>query len=436
MIVIIGAGISGLTLAYELQKANKPFILLESYSKTGGYINSIQYENYLLEVGPNSILIDKAFDEFINELDLADKVEDAAVVNKKRFVFKNGAIQQLPSGPLSLFTSSFFSWQTKKSFVKELFNSTTSNENESVYDFFTRRFTKELTEYTVDPFATGVYAGDIKQLLMAETFPQVIGLEKDFGSIIKGVFKKGFGEKRRTASLLGGLQTLTNSLTKKIKSISLNTKVVSIQKSVSGFTINLLKANNTTDTIYANKVVCCGTTFSAADIIQEYNPAVASILHAVHYAPIKAVYAAFKMKDVKHHMQGFGCLYPSKEKSYIAGTIWNSSIFKKRCPSDEVLTTSFIGGMHQSELTRLSDNEIESLVVQQLQKDLSITGAPTFIHIAGWTKAIPQYDLQLKNAKLAIKDLEKDQLYFCSNWTHAISLGSCIQNARDLALRL
>ena len=32
---------------------------------------------------------------------------------------------------------------------------------------------------------------DIKQLLIEETFPQLVGLEKEFGSILKGVFKSG-----------------------------------------------------------------------------------------------------------------------------------------------------------------------------------------------------------------------------------------------------
>ena len=68
MIVIIGAGISGLTLAYELEKAKKPYMLIESSSRTGGYIHSVQMNAYTLEVGPNSVLIDSAFQEFLDEL--------------------------------------------------------------------------------------------------------------------------------------------------------------------------------------------------------------------------------------------------------------------------------------------------------------------------------------------------------------------------------
>jgi len=436
MIVIIGAGISGLTLAYELEKANKPYILLESSSRTGGYIHTVKMKDYLLEVGPNSILIDAAFNDFLNELNLTSSIEDAAAVNKNRFIYKNARVKQIPSGPLSLLFSSFFSFQTKKNILKEVFNTSKTIENESVYDFFTRRFSKEFTQYTIDPFATGVYAGDIKQLLIEETFPQLISLEKQYGSIIKGVFKKGFGARRRTATFTYGLQTLTNTLTQRISNISLKTKALSVLKLESGLEVTIQKNGYEIEKIVANNVVFCGTTFHAAELLNEHFPTHASKLKQVQYAPMKAVYAAFKRKDVNHSMLGFGCLYPSVETSFLAGTIWNSSIFKNRCPEDEILTTSFIGGMHHPEYTCLIDEEIKERAVNQLKKDLNITGNPIFVYVAGWEKAIPQYDIHLKEARKEITHLKDQGIYFSSNWTNSISLGECIQSARNLAFKL
>jgi len=436
MIVIIGAGISGLTLAYELQKANKSYILLESSSRPGGYIRSEQSNDYLIEVGPNSILIDDAFDQFISELGLKDDVEDAAAVNKHRFVYKNGQIKQLPSGPASLLFSNFFSFKTKKVIFREFGNKSRTTENESVYDFFVRHFSEELTTYTIDPFATGIYAGDIKQLLIEDTFPQLVALEKEYGSILKGVFKKGMGTRRRTATFTDGLQTLTDTLASKLQSISFQTKALSVSKTDAGVEVSIQKDGAGAEKIQADKVVFCSTAFHAAEVLTSSFPEIAAKLNGVRYAPIKALYAAFKRSDVKHHMRGFGCLYPSSEKSFLAGTIWNSSIFKYRCPEDEILTTSFIGGMHRPEYTELSDNEIQLYAIEQLKEDLGITEEPTFIHVAGWKKAIPQYDIFLKEARKSINGLQEEHIYFSSNWTHAISLGSCIQNARNLALKL
>lgn len=436
MIAIIGAGISGLSLAYELQKAGKPYVLFESSSRPGGYIRSVQNGRYLLEVGPNSILVDKNFEKLLTELGLASKVEEAAAVNKNRFIYKSNKISRIPSGPLSLFFTSFFSFKTKISILKEIFNTSKTHASESVYEFFTRRFSKELTQYTVDPFATGVYAGDIKQLLMADTFPQVVQLEKEFASVLKGIFKKGFGERRLTASISGGLQTITDTLASKLNNIAFNSKAVSLSENAEGLILHIQNVNLSIKEHECSKVVFCGTTFHAAELLNACFPEISSRLKQVNYAPIKAVYAAFKRKDVTHDMQGFGCLYPSVENSFLAGTIWNSSIFKERCPEDEILTTSFIGGMHHPEYVNLSDDEILLRATQQLIKDLGINGSPTYTFIAGWDKAIPQYDSALNIAKDAIQELSTKKIYFASNWTQSISLGSCILNAQALACKL
>lgn len=436
MIAIIGAGISGLTLAYELQKAGKPYVLFESSSRPGGYINTQRIEQYLLEVGPNSLLSDQNLDAFISELNLNNQVIQAAPIQKNRFIYKNNNIQKIPSGPLSLLASDFFSFQTKKAILTEAFKKPKDIKDESVYDFFTRRFSKELTEYLVDPFTTGVYAGDTKQLLIKETFPAVHAFEQEYGSILKGVFKKGLGGRRKTISFKKGLGTLTDTIATGLSSLEFNKNILNITCIPEGIELQIKDQHGSVENRTFSKVVCCTTTFQSAGLIQQQFPDIAAALQQVRYAPMKAVFAAFKKKDVTNILQGFGVLYPSSENSFLAGTIWNSSIFEERCPKDEILTTSFIGGMIHAKNTTLNDISIKEHTIQQLKRDLEINGEPTFIHIAGWDKAIPQYDQYLRAARQATIPLKDKNIYFTSNWTNAIALGACIQNAIHMAKEL
>jgi len=437
MIAIIGAGISGLSLAYELQKAGKPYILFESTSKTGGYIHSKRFENYLLEIGPNSILMDKPFENFISELGLENEITLAAAVNKNRFIYKNGQIKKIPSGPLSLLFSDFLSFSAKKSILREINKKCNHYPDESIYDFFSRRFNKEITDYVVDPFTTGVYAGDAQKLLIQDTFPVLYAFEKDYGSIIKGLLKKGFGGRRKTVSLKNGLQTISDTIASSLTHLELNKKVIDIKLTHNVIDLTTQdQFSQLTETRRFSKVIFCGTTFHAAELLTNVLPDISWTLNQVHYAPVKAVYAAFKKTDVKNQMQGFGVLYPSVENSFLAGTIWNSSIFPDRCPEDEILTTSFIGGIKHPEYTRLTDQELKDRAIDQLKKDLQINGNPTFVYVAGWEKAIPQYDIKLQEARKAVAGLKEKNLYFSSNWSKSITLGNCIQNARELALAL
>ena len=55
-IAVIGGGITGLTAAFELQRANVPVTLYEADSRVGGVIQSVREGGYLAEFGPNSVL--------------------------------------------------------------------------------------------------------------------------------------------------------------------------------------------------------------------------------------------------------------------------------------------------------------------------------------------------------------------------------------------
>ncbi|MBY0404041.1 MAG: NAD(P)/FAD-dependent oxidoreductase, partial [Cyanobacteria bacterium] len=50
-VVIIGAGLSGLTCGHYLAKANIPFLILEASSQVGGRVKTENYEGFLLDYG-------------------------------------------------------------------------------------------------------------------------------------------------------------------------------------------------------------------------------------------------------------------------------------------------------------------------------------------------------------------------------------------------
>jgi oxygen-dependent protoporphyrinogen oxidase len=109
MTIIIGAGISGLSVAYFLQKLGKPYLLLEASNRVGGYLQSIREGNYLFELAANSILADEEVLNFLLELGLQDEILYPNTNSKKRYILKNGAYKALPSSPPSLLFNTFFS---------------------------------------------------------------------------------------------------------------------------------------------------------------------------------------------------------------------------------------------------------------------------------------------------------------------------------------
>ena len=65
-VVIIGAGISGLSCGHFISKKTNNFLILESKDKLGGIIQTNIEKNYICEYGPNTVLLNKEATKQIN----------------------------------------------------------------------------------------------------------------------------------------------------------------------------------------------------------------------------------------------------------------------------------------------------------------------------------------------------------------------------------
>ncbi len=427
MIAIIGGGISGLSVAYFLQKNNIDFVLFEKESKTGGYIQTEIIGNYILENGPNSILSNELTTQLITELGLDNQILSPKNVAKDRFVFKNGKYKKLPSHPLKIFISIFFSFNSKIKILKDLIsNKEKVDINISVKDFFITYFGSEITNYAVDPFMSGVYAGDISQMKINEIMPDIVKYKSNNGSIIRQLIKNA-GKRKKTHSFKLGMVSLTNALHAKVKSKIINDEILSINP-IHSNNIEVLTKNNT---FHFTSLVVCVPAFQVAKIRGF------ELFKGIHYAPMAVVHTVFKKSDIGLPFNGFGGLHPTIEKCFSLGSIWSSSIFDDRCPPDEVLFTTFVGGMHHINVLSLGENDIKYRVTLELVDKFKISNAkPVFQHIYMWPKAIPQYDKNYVALKPKILELENQNIYICSNWHQGISLTSCIEKAQNIANKL
>ena len=430
MIAIIGAGISGLSLAYYLEKQQIPYIILEASDKVGGLINSSKIGNYLLETGPNSILCDEFLIQFLKELGLEKDFIYPNPESNNRYIYKKGQYRKLPSNPLTLLTSSFFSWKTKLAVFKELFKKPQLIEDETLSHFFERRFSKEIVDYALNPFVSGIYAGDPQKLLTNKTFPSLIEFEHQYGSILKGFIKNKTGGRKLSLNFKNGMAQLPQAIASKIKAIAFNTSVESFKKNEH----NQFIINTNNGQYMADKVVFTCAAKATAAILNQYHNELSKILDSIEYPPMTAVYSAYPKKEVGFNMNGFGGLNPKVENQFCAGSIWTSSIMPERCPKDQVLFTSFVGGVQYAKNTSLPDLELKQEVHLELQRQYQIKSAPTFQYLKKWPLALPQYTQHLNEVYQQIAVLKDDNIFFSTNWIEGVSLGDCIKKGEKLAI--
>jgi oxygen-dependent protoporphyrinogen oxidase len=100
--------------------------------------------------------------------------------------------------------------------------------------------------------------------------------------------------------------------------------------------------------------------------------------------------------------------------------------------------TTFVGGMRQPDLPNRDDRELQQLVLNELRDILGVSGAPDFIHIRRYEKAIPQYLLGHQRFLDLLNDAEREfpGLHFATNYRGGISVADCIKQAREMATKI
>src|SRR5262245_50642164 len=154
-VIIIGAGITGLSCAWRLKKLGIESSILESSNRAGGVIQSERSEGYLIEHGPNSLLPTSENFGLLDEAGLTHEILEGDRRAPRYICFKH-ELRKAPLGPMSV--------AGLARALGEPFVRSKSPENESIHDFFTRRVGSEAQERLVSPFVTGIYAGNTREL--------------------------------------------------------------------------------------------------------------------------------------------------------------------------------------------------------------------------------------------------------------------------------
>lgn len=442
MIAILGGGISGITIAYELKKAGKEFILLEADNEVGGKIKSIQQDGYTFELGPNTVLINNPeIKNLLDELDLTQEViqpDEEAV--KKRFVLFNGKMEALPSGPGGIFTSKLISLRTIFRVLAEpLKKPLPSNEEESLANFVRRRLGNQIYENFVYPFVTGIYAGNPEKMTMDFTLKILKDAEQEHGSILRGMMKimkikKAENNaakipKQKIFTFKEGLQRLPLRLAEEFKNeISCNARVSKITKQTSTYQIEYLK-DEKLKSIEVDELISTIPSVRLAKLIT-WNSEFSISLEKIEYVPAFLSHFAFDKKALSTPEKAFGLLGREHEDAPFLGILFNSKFFPHSAPKGKELITVISGGFKQRDFLNLRPEEIQGKVRQSLNELFKISSEPEFEHFYSWSEGIPQFEMGHHNIVASMKQFEEENkgFYILGNFRDGISVSDCVAN--------
>ncbi|KAL8153496.1 hypothetical protein V2J09_011256 [Rumex salicifolius] len=456
--VIVGAGISGLCIAQALAtkhgSLSSNVIVTEARDRVGGNITTIERDGYLWEEGPNSFqpsdpMLTMAVDSGLkDDLVLGDPTAP-------RFVLWNGKLRPVPSKPTDL---PFFDLMSLGGKIRAGLGAlglrpSPPGYEESVEEFVRRNLGDEVFERLIEPFCSGVYAGDPSKLSMKASFGRVWKLEEIGGSIIGGTFKTIQERKNNpklprdprlptpkgqtVGSFRKGLIMLPNAISASLgNKVKLSWKLTSIIKQDNG---EYCLTYDTPQGLVSLRTKCVVMTIpshvaaklihpisirgnkimmskikSNVSFIDHFNylmgsklvigcitmqAAAGDALSKFYYPPVAAVSLSYPKEAIRSerlvdgNLKGFGQLHPRTQGVETLGTIYSSSLFPNRAPPGRVLLLNYIGGATNTGIASKTEGEIVEAVDRDLRKMLINPNAsdPLVVGVRVWPQAIPQF---------------------------------------------
>jgi len=433
-IIIVGGGVAGLGAAYKITRAaseghDVDFVLLEKDRRLGGKIQTeivpdpSEKGRFIVDGGPDCFLTEKPACHRIAKLTgIFDDELPTDESRKRTWILSHGKLHELPDGIfmfaptkfLPFATTGLFSWPGKIRMAMDLFippKKVMPGEfnDETLESFVVRRMGRECLDRLAEPLVGGVHASDPSKMSLAATFPRLLEMEQRYGSLMKGFiaarrkveemrrkYPAKPGEKSRTffTSFVKGMQQLTDRMADAAGRGSIHTGVVVTalwRKDDGAWSVQLSNGS----TIDGDAVIIATESWAAEPLIRPHDQGIAEALASIPASSSATISIAFNESEVGFDLKAFGVLCPLVEGRALMAATYSSTKWPGRAPAGKVLLRGFVGGPHNQEILKRSDEELVETVLAEFRDILGLNpfAKPLFTRVFRWRLGMPQYTL-------------------------------------------
>jgi protoporphyrinogen/coproporphyrinogen III oxidase len=479
-VVIVGGGIAGLATAFELARRAVPFVLLESCARAGGVVLSEQVDDFIIDAGPDSLLVQKpAGIRLCEELGLGERLVSTKPP-RLSFILRAGTLHPLPAASVlgiptrvgPFVRTRLFSLAGKLRMGAEVFipRRRDTGAEESIGQFISRRFGSEAATYLAEPLLAGIHAGDVNRLSVRALFPRFVEAERTYGSLIRafraeqptrdavpapsvpGTAEGAGGSREQSSvgkgshasrkdgvfrSLPGGLSEMIRALVAALppRSVRLDTTVHRIARDTSGV-LHVHTAPG--ERLSAAAVVLATPAYVTAKLVRELDEKLARLCDEIRYTSTATIALAFRRDAVAHPLNGSGFVVPKAEAKGILAASWLSSKWPDRAPASHVLLRAFAGGARDPTALERTDQELVSLAMHALTPLIGISGEPLLTRVYRWHRASAQHEVG-HLARLATIEQAIDGhpgLFVTGSGFRGVGIPDCIADGRATAAQV
>ncbi len=393
--VVIGGGIAGLGAAIELQGHVGEVVLVDASDRPGGVLRTDHVAGFVVERGPNTFRVSPPFREAIASLGLDGEILRARPASRLRFVYRDGELVPAPLSPLAFARSELLSRRGKLRVLAEPFVRRGDAGGESVAEFVRRRLGSEVLTNLVDPFLTGVYAGDAEQLGAETVLAELVELERDHRSIGRGALARALS-RRRPRGLPGswsgaqGLGPFARALARRLADPpALGTRVRELAWLGTRWRVSLVGPAGESE-LRARRVSLPTPAREAARLLLDVDTEASRLLEGIEHAPLVSLPIGVDPAAVRRRIEGFGFLVPAESGLSILGCLFMSRLFPDRAPPGRELLHCMLGGRRWPAAVAEPDDALFGRALADLDRTLGLSGEPTALGLARYERAVPQ----------------------------------------------
>ncbi len=455
-VAIVGGGISGLATAYYLEKRASQgefdaIDLFESSDRLGGKIFTSCQDDLILEMGAESFLERKPWGiQLCRELGIESRLQSTRPETRKTFIWQNGQLHRLPEGLSGFIPANLAS--LKKTKLLGLFGkiriaadlilpAKKSDEDESVARFISRRIGRQAYQRIAEPLLCGIYCADGNQLSLQATFPQLRKLEKEHGSLIKGLraqkAKSSDSDSKKSPFITfdSGMSTLIEAVSSQLEMTNVyrDTKVGNVDHVDRKWVLT----GQTKDTVPSDRydaVVITTPSYVTAGLLPGLDPTIGESLLKIPHATTATVNLWFDDR-LQHSLDGYGFVIPSAQQKTMTAATWTSSKHYGRAPESVKLIRAYLGKSGNEIDPEQSDQQLADIAIAELARTMGIQASPVGFRVHRWVKGSPQYTMQHPSllSQIANSLQPYDGLYVTGASYRGVGIPDCIRVAEETA---
>ncbi len=417
-VVVIGAGITGLTTAFTLATRHPEVrvTVIESSDRVGGKILTTPFAGRPIDCGADAFLarVPDAI-ELCDELGLSGMLTSPA--ERSALVWTCGSLHRLPEGLVlgvptdmeALGASGIVSPEGIARVAEDIARTewpagepVSNPEGEgdvSVGAMVRARLGDEVFDRLVAPLISGVNAGDADQLSLAAGAAQLATAARRRPSLVAAL-----RDQRRAAGDAGadpsapvfygipvGTQTLTDLLLARLTSagvpVHLGCPASSLERSSSGWGVH-----TPTGIIPANRVVLATPAPISARLLEPIAADVAAELGDLQYASVAMVTLAVPRVAVGRALDASGFLVaPTDRLPTLTACSWASTKWAHLADPELAVLRVSAGRFGDTAALELSDDDLVAALAADLGTTIGLSAAPVARRVTRWFDGLPQF---------------------------------------------